>query len=138
MGLKRPEDYVASLNDGRVTYWDGENIADITKHPRFRVPIALTAKDYEYDDPRLGALRRYKAEDGSDAHRIYQIPTQPGGSRQARRTSGAHLDRHGGLGRLHGADERQGPGRAGQSAICARISSACTAIAATTTCAPPR
>jgi 4-hydroxybutyryl-CoA dehydratase/vinylacetyl-CoA-Delta-isomerase len=74
MGLKRPEDYVASLNDGRVTYWDGENIADITKHPRFRVPIALTAKDYEYDDPRLGALRRYKAEDGSDAHRIYQIP----------------------------------------------------------------
>jgi len=74
MGLKRPEDYVASLNDGRVTYWDGENIADITKHPRFRVPIALTAKDYEYDDPKLGALRRYKAEDGSDAHRIYQIP----------------------------------------------------------------
>jgi len=74
MGLKRPEDYVASLNDGRVTYWDGENIADITKHPRFRVPIALTAKDYGYDDPKLGALRRYKAEDGSDAHRIYQIP----------------------------------------------------------------
>jgi 4-hydroxybutyryl-CoA dehydratase/vinylacetyl-CoA-Delta-isomerase len=74
MGLKRPEDYVASLNDGRVTYWDGESIADITKHPRFRVPIALTAKDYEYDDPKLGALRRYKAEDGSDAHRIYQIP----------------------------------------------------------------
>ncbi|HTP78628.1 MAG TPA: 4-hydroxyphenylacetate 3-hydroxylase N-terminal domain-containing protein [Rhizomicrobium sp.] len=74
MGLKRPEDYVASLNDGRVTYWDGENIPDITKHPRFRVPIALTAKDYEYDDPKLGALRRYRAEDGSDAHRIYQIP----------------------------------------------------------------
>ena len=74
MGLKRPEDYVASLNDGRVTYWDGENIADITKHPRFRVPIAITAKDYEYEDPALGELRRYKCEDGSDAHRIYQIP----------------------------------------------------------------
>jgi len=74
MGLKRPEDYVASLNDGRVTYWDGENIPDITRHPRFRVPIALTAKDYEYDDPKLGALRRYKSEDGSDAHRIYQVP----------------------------------------------------------------
>jgi len=53
MGLMRPEDYVASLNDGRVTYWDGENIPDITKHPRFRVPIAITAKDYEYDDPAL-------------------------------------------------------------------------------------
>jgi 4-hydroxybutyryl-CoA dehydratase/vinylacetyl-CoA-Delta-isomerase len=74
MGLKRPEDYIASLNDGRVTYWDGENIPDITKHPRFRVPLAITAKDYEYDDPQLGELRRYKCEDGSYAHRIYQIP----------------------------------------------------------------
>jgi 4-hydroxybutyryl-CoA dehydratase/vinylacetyl-CoA-Delta-isomerase len=74
MGLKRPEDYVASLNDGRVTYWDGENIPDITKHPRFRVPIAITAKDYEYDDPTFGELRRFKCEDGSYAHRIYQIP----------------------------------------------------------------
>ena len=74
MGLKRPEDYIASLNDGRVTYWDGEKIADITKHPRFRVPIAITARDYEYDDPKLGELRRYKCEDGTDAHRIYQIP----------------------------------------------------------------
>jgi 4-hydroxybutyryl-CoA dehydratase/vinylacetyl-CoA-Delta-isomerase len=74
LGLKRPEDYVASLNDGRVTYWDGENIPDITKHPRFRVPIAITAKDYEYDDPTFGELRRFKCEDGSYAHRIYQIP----------------------------------------------------------------
>src|SRR5579872_570608 len=74
MGLKRPEDYVASLNDGRVTFWDGEDIPDITKHPRFRVPIAITAKDYEYDDPQLGELRRFKCEDGSYAHRIYQIP----------------------------------------------------------------
>ncbi len=74
MGLMRPEEYVASLNDGRVTYWDGECIADITKHPRFRVPIALTAEDYKYDDPKLGELRRYRAEDGSSAHRIYQVP----------------------------------------------------------------
>jgi len=74
MALKRPEDYVASLNDGRVTYWDGEKIPDITKHPRFRVPIALTAEDYRYDDPALGDLRRYKTEDGGDAHRIFQIP----------------------------------------------------------------
>jgi len=74
MGLKRPEDYVASLNDGRVTYWDGEKIPDITKHPRFQVPIALTAEDYNYDDPEFGKIRRYKTEDGTWAHRIYQIP----------------------------------------------------------------
>ena len=74
MGLKTPAQYVESLNDGRVTYWDGECIGDITRHPRFKVPIALTAKDYGYDDPDLGALRRYTAEDGSEAHRIYQVP----------------------------------------------------------------
>ncbi len=38
MGLKTPEQYVESLRDGRVTYWDGERIDDITTHPRFRVP----------------------------------------------------------------------------------------------------
>ena len=39
MGLKTPQQYAESLNDGRVTYWDGERIDDITKHPRFRVPM---------------------------------------------------------------------------------------------------
>ena len=30
MPLKTPEEYVQSLNDGRVTYWDGERIDDIS------------------------------------------------------------------------------------------------------------
>ena len=64
MGLKTPQHYVESLRDGRVTYWDGERIDDITTHPRFRVPIALTAVDYEYDAPDYGALRRYRTEEG--------------------------------------------------------------------------
>jgi 4-hydroxybutyryl-CoA dehydratase / vinylacetyl-CoA-Delta-isomerase len=74
MGLKTPQQYIESLRDGRVTYWDGERIDDITKHPRFQVPIAMTAKDYEYDSPEYGRSRRYRAEDGSEAHRIYEIP----------------------------------------------------------------
>src|ERR1700722_17791242 len=72
MALKTPQQYVQSLRDGRVTYWDGERIDDITNHPRFRVPIANTAKDYEYDSPELSVLRRYKTEDGGEAHRIFQ------------------------------------------------------------------
>ena len=75
MGLKTPQQYVESLRDGRVTYWDGERIEDITTHPRFRVPIALTAVDYEYDAPDYGALRRYRTEEGGEAHRIYQVPS---------------------------------------------------------------
>src|SRR5246127_1936697 len=78
MALKTPQDYVHSLRDGRVTYWDGEDIADITTHPRFKVPIAITAADYDYQSAEYGALRRYRTEDGSDAHRIYQVPRSEG------------------------------------------------------------
>src|SRR6202453_1041087 len=74
MGLKTPEQYIESLRDGRITYCDGDRIDDITKHPRFQVPIAMTAKDYEYDSPEYGKSRRYRTEDGSEAHRIYEIP----------------------------------------------------------------
>ncbi len=74
MGLKTPEEYVDSLRDGRVTYWDGERIDDITTHPRFATPIALVARDYEYFADGAGEARRYVAEDGSSAHRIYQVP----------------------------------------------------------------
>ena len=45
MSLKTPEQYVESLNDGRVTYWDGERIDDITNHPKFRTPIAVACGD---------------------------------------------------------------------------------------------
>ena len=78
MSLKTPEEYVESLRDGRVTYWDGERIDDITRHPRFKVPIALTAADYEYADARHGTIRRYRTEQGGEAHRIYQIPREEG------------------------------------------------------------
>ena len=74
MGLKTPQQYVESLRDGRVTFWDGERIDDITTHPRFKVPIALTAADCDYDAADYGQLRRYRTENGDEAHRIYQIP----------------------------------------------------------------
>ena len=74
MALMTPAQYVESLRDGRVTFWDGERIDDITTHPRFQLPIKIVAEDYVYDDSEYGTLRRYEAEDGQQAHRIYQIP----------------------------------------------------------------
>lgn len=74
MPLKSAEDYVASLRDGRVTYWDGERIDDITTHPKFRIPIAMAAGDYAYDAPHKRELFTYETEDGELAHRIYQMP----------------------------------------------------------------
>ena len=52
MALKNPAWYRESLRDGRVTYIQGEQVPDITQNPWFDVPIANTAEDYVYDDPR--------------------------------------------------------------------------------------
>lgn len=76
MGLKTPEQYVESLRDGRVTYWDGERIDDLATHPRFRQALAIAAADYDYADASRRDARVYRAEDGSEANRIYQIPTE--------------------------------------------------------------
>jgi len=74
MALKTPQQYLESLRDGRVIYWEGERIDDITTHPLFQVPLALMCSDYEYHDARHGDLRRYTTEEGTQAHRVYQIP----------------------------------------------------------------
>jgi 4-hydroxybutyryl-CoA dehydratase/vinylacetyl-CoA-Delta-isomerase len=74
MALKSPAEYVESLRDGRVTYWDGERIDDITRHPKFRVPIAVAARDYDHADARRRSLMTYTDEDGGQSHRVFQIP----------------------------------------------------------------
>lgn len=74
MALKTPQQYLESLRDGRVIYWEGEKIDDITTHPLFKVPLELMCTDYEYNDARYGELRRYTTEDGTQAHRVFQIP----------------------------------------------------------------
>ena len=74
MALKTPQQYLESLRDGRVIYWEGRRIEDITTDPLFQVPLSLVANDYQYRDEEYGELRRYRTEDGGEAHRIYQIP----------------------------------------------------------------
>lgn len=74
MPLKTPAEYIESLRDGRVLFWDGERIDDVAKSERFRVPLAVAARDYEYDDPERRELMTYRTEEGDLAHRVYQIP----------------------------------------------------------------
>lgn len=74
MGLKTPEEYVQSLRDGRVLYWDGERIDDIAAHPKFRIPLAVASHDYDYGDPARREVMSYVDEDGERAHRVFQIP----------------------------------------------------------------
>lgn len=73
MGLKSKEQYVASLRDGRVVFWGGERIEDVTEHRRFRVPIEVALSDYDYDNPARREIITYKGESGL-AHRVYQVP----------------------------------------------------------------
>jgi 4-hydroxybutyryl-CoA dehydratase/vinylacetyl-CoA-Delta-isomerase len=74
MGLKTPEEYVESLRDGRVTFWDGERIDDITQSPKFRVPIEVAKRDYMHDDAARTEVMTYVTEKGERAHRVFQIP----------------------------------------------------------------
>jgi 4-hydroxybutyryl-CoA dehydratase/vinylacetyl-CoA-Delta-isomerase len=74
MALKTPAEYVESLRDGRVTYWDGERIDDITVHPKFKTPIAVALGDYDYANPARREVMTYRTDEGEVAHRVFQIP----------------------------------------------------------------
>ena len=74
MALKTADEYRQSLNDGRVVYWGGETISNVSEHPRFQVPIAVGSRDYAYNDPKLRDLITYTTEDDTLAHRVYQVP----------------------------------------------------------------
>jgi 4-hydroxybutyryl-CoA dehydratase/vinylacetyl-CoA-Delta-isomerase len=44
--IRTPQQYIKSLNDGRVIFLEGEQIPDITKHPLFKGAIDMAAKTY--------------------------------------------------------------------------------------------
>lgn len=68
-----PDEYKASLRDGRTLYLNGARVEDITTHPLFRVPIEWGAQDYAIcGESELGTVRR---EDGTSEPRLFQIPT---------------------------------------------------------------
>jgi len=74
MVLKTPAEYIESLRDGRVTYWDGERIDDITTHRKFKTPIAVACGDYDYANPARRDVITYRTDEGDTAHRVFQIP----------------------------------------------------------------
>ena len=65
--IRTPEQYVESLNDGRVIYYDGERIPDITKHPKMQGPINARAYSYVlYNHPKFKDL--LTVEEDGDRH----------------------------------------------------------------------
>lgn len=47
MGLMTPEQYLASLNDGRVVYYKGEKVENVAEHPALGACARTMAVDYE-------------------------------------------------------------------------------------------
>src|SRR6266540_1794678 len=45
--MRRGDEYIQSLRDGRAVYLDGERVGDVTKHPAFAEPIRRIADRYD-------------------------------------------------------------------------------------------
>ena len=45
--MRRGDEYVEGLRDGRVVFLDGERVADVTTHPAFAEPIRRIAERYD-------------------------------------------------------------------------------------------
>ena len=98
MGLRTVEQYKASLRDGRVVYFRGDRVEDVTKHPVIGVAVNHAAIDYEiahqpehralavYEDPRTGQeYSRYfkipaNAEDLQKRSELIETSTRLGGT----------------------------------------------------------
>ncbi|MBN1368514.1 MAG: hypothetical protein JW967_11375 [Dehalococcoidales bacterium] len=65
MAIKKPLDYINSLKDGRVVYYEGERVEDVTKHPFLRLCIDWIAMDYVLEnDATYKALILDENEEG--------------------------------------------------------------------------
>src|SRR5439155_9534197 len=69
--LRTPDDYLASLRDGRRVYYRGERVVDVTTHPVLGVAVRHAALDYRMaEDPRYRDL----AVDADGYSRYFRIP----------------------------------------------------------------
>lgn len=69
--LRTPEEYVASLRDGRRVFYRGERVPDVTTHPVLSVAVRHAATDYAMaHDPRYRSLA--VAEEGYS--RYFHVP----------------------------------------------------------------
>jgi 4-hydroxybutyryl-CoA dehydratase/vinylacetyl-CoA-Delta-isomerase len=67
MAIKTPQDYVKSIRDGRVVYYAGERVKDVTQHPFLNICLNWMAMDYVLsNDPKFRSLLVDKDEDGED------------------------------------------------------------------------
>jgi len=72
--IRTPQQYLESLNDGRVTYFRGERVTDVTKHPLLKGSIDRASMDYILaNDPRYRDLITME-EDGERVMFLWKQP----------------------------------------------------------------
>ena len=77
MALRTVDQYKASLRDGRVVYFRGERVEDVTTHPVIGVAVDHAAIDYKIaHDPQYRELAVYRdAAGGQEYSRYFKIPS---------------------------------------------------------------
>ena len=74
MPLMSPDEYKASLRDGRTVYYRGEKVEDVTAHPVIGLAVDHAAIDYEMaEDPKDRELAVMDGPNGPFS-RYYHIP----------------------------------------------------------------
>ena len=64
--MMTPEQYRASLSDGRETYFEGEQVLDLPGHPVLGITVESAARGYErFYDPAPGAVGAFMKVPGS-------------------------------------------------------------------------
>lgn len=75
MAVKSPEQYRASLRDGRVVYCLGEMVEDVNVHPVMRIAVDCCAMDYTLaQDPHYHDLFVTRNEEGEPVHFTFMAP----------------------------------------------------------------
>jgi 4-hydroxyphenylacetate 3-monooxygenase len=68
-------EYTESLRDDREVYLDGERVKDVTAHPAFRNPVAMTARLYDsLHDAGTRPVLTVPLEGGGYTHRFFSTP----------------------------------------------------------------
>jgi 4-hydroxybutyryl-CoA dehydratase / vinylacetyl-CoA-Delta-isomerase len=76
--IRTVEQYLESLDDGRVVYCLGERVKDVRTHPTLRTIIRFAAMDYALpNDPKYRSLFITKNEEGEDVNFLFTVPRSP-------------------------------------------------------------
>jgi len=78
MALRTPEQYVATLRDGRTVYYRGERVADVTAHPELGAGVRHAALEYATTlEPAHADLCSYLEDGGERTSRYWKLPEGP-------------------------------------------------------------